>query len=503
MSSRRVLPYLALVSTSALLLACPPDEPGTPLAQPRTVTSSELLRDANTNLRTHLMGSEQAVAAIDFEALFGQITPDAPPCLPEEPCEDPQPIDLSIDGAQLADMMAAEVLNAANTEASSPTSLTLRFDDAMCPADSESGQRDPDCVSAAQQMQPRLHLTSLSPGDVSLKLQMGAARAEFARLELFRAHLAVEIDLGAAKAGLEALANTLPDVPPEALAALRAATVQGRLRAEVGPGAGQIYAARLAVLSPVVIETQIEGESIALHVAAANPALELGVDPATQTMTLDLTSGGFDFTGPFNLFNGSASEPTPCTVGPNGETNCDEPVEPEPLTGSLQIVTPASTARLLMTGSEQLHIENISTAGPALAKLDGRTLINATLGAVNGGAFALDMQDSADNVLFTVSPSARFVVEMDLVTLAEQVQVPSWMLNERLEVKMDGDAAPTLAIEHETGRMRMAQGRLTIDSRAANRQIVVNAGQCLNGTETEPSSEDAHPLEVIEAGACN
>ncbi|CAN0565037.1 unnamed protein product, partial [Laminaria digitata] len=228
----------------------------------------------------------------------------------------------------------------------------------LCPPEGDSGERNPYCVKTAEDMQPRLHLTSLSPGDVSASLQVGAARAEIARLELFQAHLAIEIDIGAAKTGMETLASTLPDVPEDVLAALRAANVQGRLRAEVGPNAASLYAARLIVLSRVVIETSVEGEAIALHLEASDPAVEITVDPSTQTVTAELNTGGMDLTAPFNLFGG-VEGPAPCTVGPNGETNCDDPVEPEPLMGSLQLIAPASTARVIMTGSDRIIVDNI------------------------------------------------------------------------------------------------------------------------------------------------
>lgn len=491
MRNSALLPSIAALCTGAFLMGCPPEEPPTTvLAPPRTVTSQELLAEANASIRTHLMGGESAANAIDLDNLFGSIS-DSPPCSGEGPCDD-QPIEL--DGEGTAEMFAEEILNIANVEESTATSVTLRFDSAMCEA--EPGQSpDAECVEQAERLQLRLRLDSRRAGDVNATFTMGAGRSEVFSMEMYAAHLAVEVDLGAAKQAIDSIAGTMDDFPPELLAAM----VSGRVRVEFGPDSGQRYAARLAILSRVVIDTTLDNDPMHLALEAANPLAVITLDPATSSIIADLSSGGAELIAPLNLLAGGSGE-TVCTTTPDGQTVCDEPVD---LVGSVEIKTPAATARVTASNTDNARIENLSVAGAIEAKLDGQSMLSVELGAAAaGGAFDFSLQSMQENVNISVTPSMRLLATFDLTQLALQMDdIPSWLVTERIEVTLNGAASPTMISEQDGEQMRMTDGKLSIDSRAANRQIVLNAGECLVNRDGE-SMEDQHPLELLENGTC-
>ncbi len=497
MRNSALLPSLAALCTGAFLLGCPSQEPPTTiLTPPRNVTSQELLAEANASLRAHLMGGESAANAIDLDNLFGSIA-NAPPCAGEGPCDDqPEPIELN--GEETAQMFADEVLNIANVEESTATSVTLRFDTAMCRPE-EGETPDPECVAEAERLQPRLRLDSRRAGDVNASFTLGAARNEIFSLELYTAHLAVEVDLGAAKRAIDSLAGTMDDFPPELLAAM----VSGRVRAEFGPGSGQAYSARLAIVSRVVIDTTLDNAPLHLALETASPLAVFTLDPTSSSIIADLSSGGANLIAPLNLLAGQGEGEVVCTTTPEGETVCDEPVEREPLIGSVELILPAATARITASNTDNGRVENLSLDGAIEAKLDGRSMFALELGATaNGGAFDLSAQSMQENVSISVTPSMRFLATFDLSQLALQIEdIPSWLVNERLEVQLNGAASPSFVTEQEGEQVRMTQGRLSIDSRAANRQIEINSGECLVSRDVEPMGGQ-HPLELLEKAAC-
>lgn len=489
----------ALLTSALFLFGCPGEEPtDLPVLTPREVSSAELLADANANLRTHLVGAEAAAEDVDVAALLGELLPTTeepapPPCPEPGPCDEPAPEpEPSMDAAAIADMMAAEVLHADHIEASSPTSVTLRFDDAMCPADGETGARDPDCVAAAAQLQPRLHLTSLLPGDVDAALQIGATRTSVARLELHAGGLALEADLGAAKAALASLARSLDDVPPEVLAALDAATVRGVVRLALTREADGAYLAELGAPSGLELEAQVEGEQLSLDVEPAAQLAWMRMQPSPAEVQLGVATNGARMSAPMALLT---SGEVICTSTPDGETICEE--EGPAFEGQLEVRTPAASLDVTVAGEDRMSLA-LASSGPAQVKLDGRTIFEAELTSPSA---TLDIQSTQDGLQIAAQPSLSMAATFDLAPIAAELDVPAWLVNERLEVRLDGAARPALTIEDESGRLRVDAGRLTLSSRAASVQITAEAGQCLAPIEDEPS-EDAHPFELLEAGAC-
>jgi hypothetical protein len=191
---------------------------------------------------------------------------------------------------------------------------------------------------------------------------------------------------------------------------------------------------------------------------------------------------------------------TVCTTTPDGQTVCDEPVA---LVGSVEVKTPATTARVTASNTDNARIENLSVAGAIEAKLDGQSMLALELGAsASGGAFDFSLQSMQENVSISVTPSMRLLATFDLTQLALQMDdIPSWLVTERIEVTLNGAASPTMISEQDGEQMRMTDGKLSIDSRAANRQIVLNAGECLVNRDVEPI-EGQHPLELLENGTC-
>jgi hypothetical protein len=488
---RRLLP-VAPLCLGAFLLGCPDDAPTTLPSGPRAITVEGILADANQNLRTHLLGAAHTASAFEGAELLGELvgTSTDAPCIEGE-CTEVDPVELA---GTMADTMAAEVFHLSRVEASSETQVTLRFGEELCPA-GEDGAPEAGCVEAVSELQPRLVLQSMAEGDVDARLTLGAARNALATFELHRAHLAADLDLGAAKAIALNVLPTLDGDTEEVVAALQQATVQGRLRAELAALSGSAYRMSVGVSSPLLIEADVGGDPLRLSVKAAAQLISVEADPAAPRLDVAFSSAGAELSAPLALLAGDDEVACPPDV-----PDC----EPEPsldLEGTLTLIAPPAGARLHIGSDEAIVFEGVHLDGAAEARLDARRIASLELGAAPSGSFGLTLTDAQDALRIAVTPSARLLMDLDLAPLASQgLEIPSALVSERLEVKLDG-SSPTLDVR-EDGQLEVISGRLSIDSRAANKTLVVNAGQCLVGPEDEPTEEPEHPLEVLEAGAC-
>ena len=75
--------------------------------------------------------------------------------------------------------------------------------------------------------------------------------------------------------------------------------------------------------------------------------------------------------------------------------------------------------------------------------------------------------------------------------------IPSFMLDETLGVRLDGAAIPALETvgDDEARQLRVAAGTLTLWSTALDDDVIVQAGMCVVGPEDEEEpAEGRHPL---------
>lgn len=492
---RRLLP-IAPLCLGTFLIACPGPEPTNLTSEPRAITIEGILADANQNIRTHLVGVANTGEAFEGVTLLGELvgtSTNSEPCVEGE-C--PEQVDPVVAANEAADTIAAEVLNASRVESSSDTQVTLRFGEELCPND-ESGTPDAECIDAVGRLQPRLVLQSYTEGDVDARLTLGEARSAVASFLLHRARLATELDLAVAKTIALDLAPTLGEDNQAFIDALQQATVQGRIRVELTALGAAAYRMTLGISSALLIEADLDGAPLHLAMAAAPQLISIEADPATPRLDVTLASGGAELAAPLAMFVGYDAP-----VCSPDDPNCEPEPAPE-VEGTLQLTTPAAGARLHIGAAQEILLENIHMDGALQARLDNQALATFELGAVSGGAFGLTVSPVEGATRVAVSPSADAVMDLSLGALVAQgLEIPSFMVNERMELKLDGTSGSPTVDVRDDGQLQVIAGRLTIASRAANKTLVVNAGQCLVGPEDEPVEEPQHPLDVLEAGVC-
>ena len=161
----------------------------------------------------------------------------------------------------------------------------------------------------------RLVVTSPADGDVDVELLVGDARANPVDFRLHRSELGVTVDLAGVKAAvLELTAATDAEVPelPEVFAGV----IDLSLRRD-GP---QDFTVALSVLSAVEIAGSDPEYSIGI--AVADPALQVRLDGASRTATVDFDVAAVDVVAPLDALwmrgeelcapTEPGAEPMPC-----------------------------------------------------------------------------------------------------------------------------------------------------------------------------------------------
>ena len=155
------------------------------------------------------------------------------------------------------------------------------------------------------------------------------------------------------------------------------------------------------------------------------------------------------------------------------------------------------------------------------ATLDGRPLLALDLNAAAGRRLDVTAEKVAGGVAATFTPSMELALSLDGATLADQLDVPAWAMDEELQVTFDGAEAPRIVLLDAMGDdteplpgaerlqsiARVEAGRLTLSSSSLAAPVVVEADACLNHTGIAPvdggaETEEPHPFSSVSGGLC-
>lgn len=465
---------LALMLVLALFTACGSADSAPPDA-------SRYRWQAEANFRRVAVELAQAASFLGSSELLASAL--GAGCEEGMRCE-AEEVDPAARAEELAQWLSSRVFTEANYERTEGDALLYRLrPEVVC----EAGDRG--CVEALDAMPIRLRVTSDEPGDLDIAVFFGTDRLHLLDIALYRDSLEIQVELGAVAEALRILG--LPaEILPE---------MEGRLGLGIARHDDRDFTVSLSILDPVSLRGGVDS-AWHLELARALPAVAMRLDGAEQTVELHVGFGALDLLAPLASFLADDAE-EPCLSGADcGE---DAPIE---IDGSLGLQLAGLTgSATLRAGAreEELRIRNLGFGSDtAVVHVDGQPVFTLDLNPLTGRMVELLFTRDGDGTLLEVAPGLDLSLRFSFGPLADLVELPAWALDERLQVRLEGDPPQVLLpgeTAAETKRLEVRSGSLTLASKRLP-SLRVDAGMCLVGPEREPG---AHPFAGLEAAPCD
>lgn len=494
----------SLVATS--LTACGPDE-----SENEEITPASTQQALTQNTEAMAKGVSEAIAFLEDSELVTRALESTAKCSTtpsfddqgneiggEEVCE-PSTVSFDINepSAQLTEFLKTRIFTEANVELAQPREITYLLKGANVCADMGSDKAQ--CEDFFDKAQLRIVATSPAPNDFNLKLLVGAAKANPITLELGSSAMAIEADLGAAKASVLTIATALGEDAPEL-----PETMQGKVRAALNrPGAKKLEAT-FSVLAAL----KVAGADFDVQVAPTNDAVKLSIDGVAKTVDHQVNWAAINAKFPFWEYE----EVVTTVTDENGDTY--EEYDSQPKTKhSVQIALGGINGQALFdAASEAINLKGLGLGDTtSTVSVDGEQIVSVDLNPANGRRVDLNMREEQDSMLLEIAPALDLKVVLAFAKIQDkftELDVQDWMLGDTLSIKADGANPVRLSMGDQ---LKVLAGKLTISSSAANITHTVNADQCLLETESQEQTRtdegdsvdaDAHFLSTISVQAC-
>lgn len=492
----------SLVATS--LTACGPDE-----SENEEITPASTQQALTQNTEAMAKGVSEAIAFLEDSDLAMRGLGGGESCVSEisvdadgnetsnEYCESSEvSFDINEPSTQLTEFLKTRIFTEANVELAQPREITYLLKGANVCVD--MGNDKAQCEDFFDKAQVRIVATSPAPNDFNLKLLVGAAKANPITLELGSSAMAIEADLGAAKASVLTIATALGEDAPEL-----PETMQGKVRAALSrPGAKKLEAT-FSVLAAL----KVAGADFDVQVAPTNNAVKLSVDGVAKTVDNQVNWAAINAKFPFWEYE----EVVTMVTDDNGDTY--EEYDSQPKTKhNIQIALGGINGQALFDAtSEAINLKGLGLGDTtSTLSVDGEQIVSVDLNPANGRRVDLNMREEQDSMLLEIAPALNLNVVMAFAKIQDkftELDVQEWMLGDTLSIKADGANPVRLSMGDQ---LKVLAGKLTISSSAANITHTVNADQCLSETELqEPmtdegdgSAADAHFLSTMSVQAC-
>lgn len=376
-----------------------------------------------------------------------------------------------------------------------PDFLCKRGDGAVTPpapapggnAQPTTNELDPECVEHANELQPRLRLTSPSDGDVDVALLLTSARRNPATLELHHDGVGVQVDLAELKATLDASHQDTGTL----------ASMSGKLQFELHRNANLDYSFRFNVLSSLNVNTVDDlMQQIAFTLAGNKPSFELRLDGNAQKVTGTYHFGAFGLTGPLNALYERDEEAIQ-----DGDPNVPAPVAKK-YTGLIDLLVGGFDGSVSFDGSRdrlELHALGLGDKSSTL-KHDGSVIAQLDINPNDGRHFDLTVEkNDAEQTTLTFSPTLDLSLVLNFQKLKAQIEdIPDYALNDTLRLFFSG-TNPSVRVEKE--QLRVLSGTLNVTSQqtpAVN--LSVATGSCLYDSNVEDPPHEL--LGALASGTC-
>jgi hypothetical protein len=353
-----------------------------------------------------------------------------------------------------------------------------------------------ECIQNFDDVEFRLHVTSPSSGDLDVAIWVGPSKFNPATLHIADDRAALDIDLSQVKSTVDHIATTLGediDLPQ---------TMQGRARLEAEVLSNDQVQATLSVLEKI----EVADGMFEATIAKATPAIQITGDSAAKTLELLVDSGAVNAKFPIT------------------QTEWDDETETETETewDYAIALAGASATTVLNAASDVLTITNIGLGDTTSTfSMDGQTVVSVDINENDNRRFGLTLEKAGDDFEFSVSPSLDLRVAMSFAAVAQKMGgVEDWLANEVFRLGLSNAPSPKVRLG-ENG-VEVVDGELTIAAEVAQITHTASAGMCMLGgddgdespvvepgepgepiDQPDPEEEASHPLESMEAGACD
>lgn len=521
---RQVSIRFALTAVLAMTACLPFSEDGA--RQPLSLDAPTVNHMANERIAEHTEGVIEAATVFSrssrLEEAIGDdencrsTSEEAPDCESES---DGSTFDFSEAGEGLREWFRDHVFNDDAVESSTETSVTYRLlPEKMCPLETDENGidiRDAKCVRFFTEQPVRLHVTSLSEGNLDVALTVGEFAA--ATIELYVDHVSVQTDLNVIKAIIDEVARML-DENTDILTGL-----SGVVKLTLTRHAPADYSAALSILESLhgSLYEPTHEEHLELKLGAASDAVSIRLSADTGLVQAHLGLANIDLAAALDLIAGQSE----CEL--DGEE--EECPAREPKQG---VVTLALAG---LTGNAQFNVDEDALTFDGLGignekgtvKLDGAQLLSLEINPDEGGLFGglVASQDNSTQTRFEVSPSLFVALEHDLTAYVNALgndapEVPAWLMTGTASLNATGDSRvvavytqappePLCESEDEStcppaeeDQLQLVEGTVTLSASDVD-DVVISAPECLvidGGDEDEDN--DRHLFTFVSGGQC-
>ncbi len=362
---------------------------------------------------------------------------------------------------------------------------------------------DPECAAEVEDAEIRLRVTSPADGDLNVQLLLTDERINPISFELHQDRVGVSADLAQLQKALERMGEDLDGLR----------SMSGVLEGELIKNGERDVTLRLNVNQALKLEFETEdGEPMSVSLEKSAPTMELRINGADEELSATYDYGAFTLAGPLSLFADMFEDDEPVAVAPvdplTGEPVAAEPVEPEPdpvYTGEVELFIGGYEASMTLDGStDELRLTGLGLGdATSTLKHDGKRVLAIDLNPDDGRHFDMSMRPDDDGTTtMTFEPSLDLSLMFAFKHLADQLEVPEYLMDDTLRLWFDGDS-PKIA-SGESG-VQVLSGAMHLSSSAVpEADIDVDAGQCLLEAEAS-ADEEPLPHELLsslEAGSC-
>lgn len=431
--------------------------------------------------------------------------------------DDCTPFDLEARTTALADVLSTRIFNEANVESNRDGVLVFRLrPDVTC------APRDNDCYETLTRYDLRLQVTSDAPGDLDIAVLVGPSRFQPLVFGLHVDDLTAEVDLAELKRSLEYFTRGSVGVNMSGKAQL------GLARAQDG------FTASVSILEAIAIR-DVRGDDFHLEMAPAFPALSLQIDPANHEVRLVAGLGRMELRAPLSAFDdecggyGRVDDDAPWGDD-DGEDGGEDGGEDdgwddcgESSQGTLGIRAAGFTGTLSLAsrnGVDEIRVVGLGL-GPeaAVVEFDGSQVLRVDLNEDMNRKVDVVARAEPSGVSLQFAPGLDLKLALNFIHLSRIFDVPSWMMDDTLRIRLDGAASPTIRLffreafssdddwahieeEDAVASLQVLAGRLLLESAQAG-SLEVGEGMCLfDATEGAAGEGAGHPFDHLLVGEC-
>jgi len=393
-----------------------------------------------------------------------------------------------------------------------------------------------ECKDFFTKLPVRVKLVSYKAGDLDVDILFGESQIDPLHLQLHADMLAMEIDLAKTKTVVEMALDVLGEEDDAFMPEVFAGEFRWELKKLDDNRVKFSYEVKKAL--QVVVKEGADTFSLTLDKSSAS----VTANKLEESLTWALNTGALTAAFPYQLFidgmwgddeeewGDDEWDDTPPMKDPPDRPADDmygeeEWKETPQVTGTMTLHLAGLTGEMTMTADDETATFKGLGLGKSASylKRNDTSIFSVKLNEKNGWDFDLTFSLDGDDVLVKVKPLLDLVVMGNLQAIADDLsEVPEFMLDETLQLLLDGASEPTVKFldggEDGESAIQVAAGKLTLSSTAAPADtVVVNTGQCLVGEDDEATidgggdgsydeeaeeEDDGHLLASLHGDAC-